>query len=251
MTLRLPQEAGVDTPAQVVHRDMLNHNVLRLHLRPSDAFSCEPGQYITLINSLGAARSYSVANDASNDGHIELHVRVLANGVMSQFLLQDADIGTRMEIRGPAGSCFYVADCDNEFPLILAGTGTGLAPLLGIARQALAKRHRGSVQLFHGALQTEDLYLVEELKALERSCPHFRYSPCVLNGETGRFYLPGNIEDIVMRSMPQEKTSLRLYLCGAPDFVKSLRRKAFIAGVRSSHIFADAFLSTKPAGTAA
>lgn len=251
MAVRLPQDVGVDTAARIVHRDMLNHNVLRLRLEPIQEFSCEPGQYITLINSRGTARSYSIANDAGSEGHIELHVRLLTDGLMSQFLKREADVGTRMNIRGPAGNCFYVADGDSSFPIVLAGTGTGLAPLFGIARQALAKGHRGPVQLFHGALRTEDLYLVQELRDLEQSHPQFRYAPCVLNGEAGRFYLPGHVEDIVMGSMPQDKSALRLYLCGAPDFVKSLRRKAFMAGARSVHIFADAFLPTKPADTAA
>ena len=49
---------------------------------------------------------------------------------------------------------------------MLAGAGTGLAPLYGIARDALAQGHTGPVWLFHGGVDLRGLYLAEELKAL-------------------------------------------------------------------------------------
>src|SRR5690606_38122785 len=128
---------SIDTPVDIAQREMLNHNVLRICLKTDAAFTCEPGQYITLINPDGAARSYSVANDPVADGHVELHIRLLADGLMSRFLMRDGAVGSRLTLRGPAGSCFYAADADSTFPIILAGTGTGLAPLYGIIKQAL------------------------------------------------------------------------------------------------------------------
>lgn len=251
MTVRLPHGEGVDTPVQIVRRDMLNHNVLCLHLKPGATFPCEPGQYVTLMNDAGVARSYSIANDPGADGLIELHIRLLSDGVMSRFLMTDAEIGTFMNMRGPAGTCFYVPEADMTYPMILAGTGTGLAPLYAIARQALGKGHRGPIHLFHGALREADLYLVADLQALARAHADFHYVPCVLGGDAGRFYRCGNIEEIAMAAMPADKRAVRLFLCGAPELVKSLRRKAFLAGIGSAHIFADAFLPSKSAGAAA
>jgi len=67
-----------------------------------------------------------------------------------------------------------------------------------------------------------------------------------MNGAPERFYRSGNIQDIVLAALPPSKAGLRLYLCGAPEFVTSLRRKAFLAGIGSSFIFADAFLPSAP-----
>jgi CDP-4-dehydro-6-deoxyglucose reductase len=247
MSVRLPDSAGIDIPAVILRIDFLNHNVLRLDLKPDGNFPCEPGQYLTLINREGVARSYSIANNPAREGYIELHVRLLPNGLMSGYLKRTAKSGTALTIRGPAGSCFYVLDDGPDYPILLAGTGTGLAPLYGIARQAFEQAHRGIIHLFHGALCDTDLYLVDKLQALAARHQNFRYSPCVLNGEAGHFYATGNIEDIVMSSVPAEKASTRLFLCGAPDFVNALKRKAFLGGLASRHIFADAFLPSKPA----
>jgi hypothetical protein len=49
-----------------------------------------------------------------------------------------------------------------------------------------------------------------------------------------------------MASLPTEKKTARLFLCGAPDLVNAMRRKAFLGGIASKHIFADPFLPSKP-----
>ncbi len=251
MTVRLPEDSGLDTHAVITGISMLNHNVMQLTLQPETEFICEPGQYLTLINGDGVARSYSVANDPTQEGVIELHIRLLKDGAMSRFLNHAAKLGDDINIRGPAGNCFYVSEEGDDFPIVLAGTGTGLAPLYGIAKQALAKGHKGFIHLFHGALQDADLYLVDQLQALGAQSPNFRYTPCVLNGADHQFYKLGNIEEIVMAALPANKTETRLFLCGAPDLVNALKRKAFLDGLASKHIFADAFLPSKSAPIAA
>ena len=245
MDIRLPGGAGLDVAAVIQHRDMLNHNVMRLVLAVGGEFACEPGQYISLINPSGIARSYSVANDPAKDGHIVLHIRLIKDGKMSGWLQHKAAVGDTLIIRGPAGNCFYTKEEGDDYPLLLAGTGTGLAPLYGILSQALASGHKGLIRLFHGALQAEDLYYGDELQALSRRYDGFHYTPCVLNGREGDFYKVGNIEDIVMTALPDDKPTTRLFLCGAPEMVNSLKRKAFLGGLASKHIFADAFLPSQ------
>jgi CDP-4-dehydro-6-deoxyglucose reductase len=251
ISVALPGEGCGDLRAVIVGKTMLNHNVLRLDLRTEGDFICEPGQFLTLINRTGVARSYSVANDPRVDGHIELHIRLLKDGAMSGFLKDTAAIGDSITVRGPAGSCFYVREDANDYPVILAGTGTGLAPLYGIARRALAQGHAGDIHLFHGALREVDLYLMEALQDLARQHRNFRYTPCVLNGEAERFYQQGNIEDIVIAALPADKIRTRLFLCGAPEMVNALKRKAFLKGLASRHIFVDAFLPSKSTAVAA
>ena len=250
MRVSLPQADRLDTPAVIASKEMLNGSVLRLRLATATPFACEPGQYVTLLNPDRLARSYSIANDPAADGVIELHIRLLKNGLMSEYL-KAAPVGEALVVRGPAGNCFYVSEEGRDYPIVLAGTGTGLAPLYGIVHRALSQGHAGVVQLFHGALQEPDLYLVDELRALADRHANFRFTPCVLNGAPGRHYTPGNIETAVLSGLPAQKAATRLFLCGAPEFVTAVRRKAFLAGLASRHIFADAFLPAKPMPAAA
>lgn len=250
LRVSLPDSAGFDIQATIAEKRMLNSSVLRLRLQPSLTFTCEPGQYLTLINPAGVTRSYSIANNPISDGFIELQVRLLETGLMSGFL-RSASVGQSLVIRGPVGNCFYTAEDGGDFPIVLAGTGTGLAPLYGILNQALKKQHKGLIQLFHGALQKSDLYLGDELRALAECHGNFQYRPCVLNGEPGGVHIIGDIEKAVLAGLPVDRASTRLFLCGAPEFVNALRRKAFLTGLASKHIFADAFLPAKPLAPAA
>lgn len=245
LVLRNPGEAGLRIRVLLGEIQYLNRNVLRVLLTPESRFECEPGQFLTLMNSEETSRSYSIANQPANDGFIELHVRLIPGGRMSEWLRTEARPGVEMTILGPMGTCYYQAEDDVDFPIILAGTGTGLAPLYGIIHEALRRNHRGSIRLFHGALQADDLYYVDSLRDLSQRYSHFDYVPCVLNGEEGDSFRIGDLQSIVLQELPKDKKTVRVFLCGAPDLVTSLKTKAFLQGIASKHIFVDAFLPSK------
>jgi malonyl-CoA/methylmalonyl-CoA synthetase len=64
--------------------------------------------------------------------------------------------GTEFIISAAIGQCFYVSGRSQQ-PLLLVGSGSGLAPLYGIARSALAQGHEGDIWLYHGSHTVEGL----------------------------------------------------------------------------------------------
>jgi CDP-4-dehydro-6-deoxyglucose reductase, E3 len=223
--------------AQLVEMESLSHNVLRVHLRTAEPIEYRPGQFITLLRPDGLARSYSLASLPHED-RLELHVRLLPHGRMSQWLHAEAQSGDPVWVQGPDGDCFYMPG-QPEQPLLLAGTGTGLAPLYGIVRDALAHGHTGPIRLFHGALDPSGLYLGNELRALEAAHPQFRYIACVLNGEAPGL-VTGPIDKVIAAHVPQLK-GWRGFLCGDPAIVTHLRKRLFLSGMNMRDIHADSF----------
>lgn len=143
-------------------------------------------------------------------------------------------------LQGPSGACFYT-EGKPEQPLLLAGTGTGLAPLIGIVRDALAREHRGPIWLFHGAVHTAGLYLYQELRLLAGRFRNFRYIPTVLEGAPPEGGVTGALDQCVLSTFPN-LDGWRGYVCGDPAFVNSLRKKIFLAGIASKEIHTDAFV---------
>jgi NAD(P)H-flavin reductase len=233
--------AGADlrVPARVESLAPLSHDVLRVVLRAEGAFAWRAGQYVTLLREDGLARSYSVAS-LPREGVLELHVRRIAGGAMSGWLFESARPGDAVRVQGPSGDCFYVPGRPEQ-PLVLAGTGTGLAPLYGIARDALEAGHTGPLWLFHGALEPRGLYLVEALRALAARHPNLHYRPSVLNGDGGEGLSVGALDALIKAECPRP-VGWRAYLCGNPELVLSLRKKLFLAGMALKDIHADAFL---------
>lgn len=228
------------TSASIVSTTPLNDTVLKVRLRTDGTVDYRAGQFMTFVRADGLSRSYSIASVAGLDDDLEFHVALLPNGQMSGWLKGEARPTDRLKLIGPLGTCFYTAT-DPDQPLLLAGTGTGLAPLYGIARDALRQRHRGPIYLFHGTLTRPALYLVPELQRLEAEHAQFHYRPCVLNGPAEDGIHVGAIDAYIAEMLPSLKAH-RVYLCGHPDTVKLLQKKTFLAGARMQDIYADAFL---------
>lgn len=237
----------------------LNAQVLKLELAlcdPAARFSCKPGQYVTLTNPAGVSRSYSVANDLAVDGVLELHIGSTAHGLFSGWVFGQARPGDILHLRGPSGSCHYRPEDGDTVPLLLAGNGTGLAPLLGIARQALALRHQAPIYLFHGGRDLSRLYLIDELQALASTHPNFHYLPCTREAPDRSGIHQGAVEDVVERTLtslgkPLNASQLRAFLCGSPDLVHVLRKRLYLLGLRAANIHCDPFTERTVVASAA
>lgn len=249
-----PDDLGLEVGASVVDVAHLSHDVVRLRLVPDGPFEHRGGQFATLVRRDGLARSYSIASLPGRDDFVELHVRALPNGAMSGWIARDVRVGERVALRGPAGECFHVPGHADQ-PLLLIGTGTGLAPLRAILHDALRDAHTGRIVLVHGALDERGFYLVDELAALAREHTNFEYARCVLRGtvpatEDGALRTSchvGALDAHVRASFPK-LSGWRVFLCGHPELVVALRKWAFLAGASSRDIHADAFV-TKAAPT--
>ncbi|WP_426755529.1 2Fe-2S iron-sulfur cluster-binding protein [Myxococcus sp. Y35] len=229
-------------PARIATLTPLSPSVLRVRLETDSPLSYRAGQYLSLIRSDGLTRSYSLASLPREDA-LELHVRLLSGGAMSGWLAHDARPGDRLQVQGPVGSCFYVPGRPEQ-PLLLAGTGTGLAPLYGIVRDALEAGHAGPIWLFHGARTPEGLYLTDALRALAEQHPQLHYRPCVLEGGT-RDVAEGAL-DVLIRAECPRPVGWRAWLCGDGPLVLSLRKKLFLAGLSLKELHVDAFLPSVP-----
>lgn len=111
--------------------DRLSASVVRLRLRAETRFDYISGQFLELIAPGGLERHYSLASLPDDDPFLELHIRLLDGGRMSGLIANSLAPGDRLSVAGPRGSCVYEGAAPDQ-PLVLAGAGTGLAPLWGI-----------------------------------------------------------------------------------------------------------------------
>ncbi|MBL8238463.1 MAG: 2Fe-2S iron-sulfur cluster binding domain-containing protein [Bryobacterales bacterium] len=237
--LVLEPAGGLEFTASIAALERLSANVLRVRLRTDTPLEYRPGQYLTLRRADGLARSYSLAS-LPEDGALELHVRRAPRGRMSGWLFDEARVNEAVTVRGPAGECFYTGGSPDQ-PLLLAGTGTGLAPLIGILRDALRLGHRGPIHLYHGALRPEGLYLREELRDFDSAHANLHYTPVVLEGGEPEGIAAGALDKTITAAHPK-LSGWRGFLCGDPGIVQLLKKKLFLAGMASRDIFADAFV---------
>jgi NAD(P)H-flavin reductase/ferredoxin len=217
-----------------------NDNVICLRLTVDDLEPWTPGRYLNLVNPKGLVRSYSIANLPAEDGYIELHIKLFSPGLMSHWLSTAADVGQPVSVRGPIGECFYCNPEKASFPIILAGTGTGLAPLIAIARDAIAQHHDGEIVLIHGGVVDKDLYMDDELLSMSAQLEHFHYERCTLEPSP---ICPQMPIDKLLLSILEKIEKPRLYVCGPEETSTKLKTKAFLGGVASQDIYSDVFVN--------
>ncbi len=233
-------EATHKIEATLIDKHLLAPDIARLRLRPNASLNYQAGQFINVHHD-NLVRSYSLASVAELGESIELHVRKLAQGRMSTWLVDEIQTGATLTISGPEGSCFYLPG-KPEQSLMLVATGTGLAPLWGIVRDALRQGHSGPIHLYHGSRNRDGLYLVEELRAMDKMYPNFHYLPC-LSGEQIEGFAHGRAEIIALQQHPK-LDQWRIFLCGHPVMVESTKKKTFLAGASLAEINADPYITS-------
>ena len=110
-------------------------------LRLSETFDYTAGQHVdvrlTAPDGYTAMRSYSIASAPSGSQVIELAIERLADGEVSPFFHDVAQVGDTIELRGPLGGHFLWPGPSNK-PVLLIGAGSGVVPLMAMIRHRKA-----------------------------------------------------------------------------------------------------------------
>ncbi len=235
---RLSDAAFPRYDATLTGRRWVNEDVLLLSLGVP-GWSASPGRFVRLLHPSGVSRPYSLAAPAWEPSSlVQLHVRIIPGGQMSG-LLAKSQVGDSLAIEGPFGKCAY-RRMDGTEPILLIGSGTGLAPLYGIVTDALRHEHTGQIHLYHGAADSSRVYFREELETLGREFTNFRYVPCADQVADSRDR-KGSPLTLALEDLPS-LDRFKVYLCGHPDLVRVAQKKCFLAGASIKDIAADPFV---------
>lgn len=240
MEVALPETGAARIQATVRSIQALNHETICVGLHCEQPLEYRAGQFINLFKDATLGRSYSLASVPAHDPLLQLHIRKVAGGRVSGWAHQHLQPGDVIEISQAAGDCFYVAGNPQQ-PIVLIGTGSGLAPLYGIVRDALAQGHSGPIKLYHGSRTPQGLYLVDELRSLAERHGNFSYIPCISGAVMpDNACAQGRALDVALADIGK-LNGWRVFLCGNPEMVKTAKKKAFLTGAAMKDIYADAF----------
>jgi ferredoxin-NADP reductase len=119
---------------------------------------------LTAEDGYQAERSYSIAS-AVDDSRIELTVERLDDGEVSPYLTDELRPGDTIELRGPVGG-YFVWDPHAQGQVFLVGGGSGVVPLMAMARQRAAEGSKIPTRLLYSARTWDDVIYRDELTRL-------------------------------------------------------------------------------------
>ncbi|NBF02901.1 iron-sulfur-binding ferredoxin reductase [Pseudomonas sp. Fl5BN2] len=217
-------------PATVIGIDWLSSTVLRLRLQPERPLRYRAGQHLVLWAANQIARPYSLASLPEEDRFLEFHLDCRHPGQFSDQArqLQLGDSVRLGELRG--GALHYDPNWQQR-PLWLLASGTGLAPLFGVLREALRQDHQGPIRVIHLAHDSSEHYLAKPLAALAANRPQLTVELWEGAGLTAAL--------AQLRLVSRQTQAL---LCGHPDSVEAFARRLYLAGLPRNQLLADVFL---------
>jgi len=144
----------------------LTHDLREFTFATEGAPGFLPGQYaLFYLPGIAAPRTYSMSNVDEGDGRWQFVVKRMPGGAGTAAMF-DLAVGSALDMDGPYGLAYLRPESPRD--LILIGGGSGLAPVLSIARGAVRdKRLDGrKIHVFYGARTRRDLCGEEELRKL-------------------------------------------------------------------------------------
>ncbi|MBV8986506.1 MAG: ferredoxin reductase [Acidimicrobiia bacterium] len=121
---------------------------------------------LTAEDGYQAQRSYSIASAPGAD-LLELTVVRIDDGEVSPYLTTDLDVGDQIELRGPVGGYFvWDGAGSGTQPVLLAGGGSGVVPLMSMLRHHETVGSEVAMHLVYSARTAGDLLYRDELAKL-------------------------------------------------------------------------------------
>ncbi len=241
MEIEAPREADLLTRAVVYKKELLTEDICRLLLEPATQVYYHAGQFINLHNPDGDVRSYSLSSVPHEDYFLELHVKRVANGKMTKWIFDELKDDDEIDFHGPSGSSHYVSGKLKQSILLLS-TGTGLSPVIGIARDALLSGHEGDIYLYYGNQDASGMYLEDVIRKTEELYPNFHCIACISEGAAPAGVVTGQVTDIAF-SRHSNLKDWQVYLSGSPNMVEKGEEIALKLGAASYDVHSDSFYS--------
>ncbi|MDA9285243.1 FAD-binding oxidoreductase [Pseudomonadales bacterium] len=229
-------------PCRINFLERISNDVVCVILRlpQNSGFQAMPGQHVEVIGGDGVRRSYSIANKLATN-LVELHIKKVANGSLSEYWFKEAKENDLLRLNGPLGT-FFLRDM-REKNLVFLATGTGIAPvkaMLESIEHLSAENTPDSVTVFWGGRTSEDLYYdVSEGK------PFLRYVPVLSRAPQGWDGERGYVQEVFVEEKP-DLTSTIVYACGSDQMIHGARVLLTGLGLPTSMFFSDAFVSSAP-----
>jgi ferredoxin-NADP reductase len=193
----------------------------------------QAGQFVTMDlpisdKRLKRWRSYSIASaPVGEDDVLEFCVvKAEESTGGSQYLCEEATIGTPIRFKGPDGAFFLKQPLEKD--LVLICTGTGVAPfrsmIWDIYNQQIPCKN---IHLIFGCRYEKDILYRQEFEELAQKMPNFKYS-VALSREKEWKGTKGYVHEVYSETYREKRDDVDFYICGWSNMIDDVVAKLMI-----------------------
>jgi ring-1,2-phenylacetyl-CoA epoxidase subunit PaaE len=212
------------------------------------AFQFKPGQYITFLKSLNneeIRRSYSICSSPF-ENELRVAVKKVEDGLFSTYANDQLKNGDLIEVMPPEGRFSPDLQLDNKKIYLLLAAGSGITPILSIAKSILQEEINSNVILLYGNQKTENIIFKEQLlalknKFLQRFQINFLLSKELTEEENFYGRINSQKLNIFKNTLFKINDLDEIFICGPEEMIIDCRTYLLEQGIPSSKIHVELF----------
>ncbi len=224
----LPVWQTKKTPVKCVNIIQETHDVktFQFEAEQPQRFLFKPGQFIGIqlvIDGERHNRSYTIASSPSRPHRLELTIKKELGGVVSPWLHQNIQVGSVIEVRGPAGR-FNNMDIESD-KVLLISAGSGITPMMSMARFWADTDAEKDVKFLNWVRSVQDIIFRRELALIDANCANFELEViCTQPGLTENWLgRRGRINVTTLEDMVEDLHQRVVFCCGPEGFMQSVK----------------------------
>ena len=216
----------------------------------SGDYSFMPGQYLTLRTTMDGEevrRSYSICS-GPDDGELRIAVKKIDGGAFSSWAADELRSGDELDVMTPTGR-FGVAHAPDEARIHVGfAAGSGITPILSIARGVLAREPNSRFFLFYGNRSTNSMLFREALEELkDRFMQRFSVFHVISGEEQDIPILHGRLDGekvrVLLRSLVPAASVDHVFVCGPSGMSEDIEATCREIGIAAERIHVERFVS--------
>jgi len=207
-------------------------------------YAYKAGQYITLktqIEGEDIRRDYSLCTNPKS-GELKVVVKAVENGTFSKYANNTLKVGDSLEVSKPNGRFTFEADDSKQRTVIAFAAGSGITPIMSIAKTLLENEPKSKFVLVYGNKTPKDTIFFDALLALYSKYQERFYLQFVFSQSNEDNALFGRIETSTVNFiLNKTKTADLFYLCGPEVMIQNISNTLSDKGVSKDAIKFELF----------
>lgn len=220
-------------------------------------FSYDAGQYLTLrtfLDGEDVRRSYSLCS-APSEGQWRVAVKEVPEGRFSTWANRTLQAGEMLDVMAPQGRFVIHPDRAQARHYVLFAAGSGITPVIAIAKEVLASEPESQVTLFYGNRSMRSVIFLEELENLKnrflgRLSLHFIFSKEHQSSPLFEGRINGDRCKELLSHFVHATGREQYYICGPEEMIRDIIHTLKEGGIPEDQVHFELFTSpVGPLGT--
>ncbi len=218
----------------------------------SEMVKYQSGQFLTLlltINGEKVRRSYSLCSSPHTDNSPAVTVKRVPGGLVSNWLVDNVKQSDYIEVLEPTGNFKIEADARNARTVVLIGAGSGITPLMSMAKSILKVEADSRVILLYGNRNQSSIIFEAQLAALQAQYgERLTVKHSLSQPDAGWSGYAGRLNKTQILRLLEDTNDLKpasatYYLCGPDGMMDEARRALEVLGVKEETIHKESFVT--------